>query len=362
MKHTRAVLLAVSAFLFFSVVLASEELLLTFAGDIMAHDVNYLMDDYSEIYTAITDITLADDLTFANLEIPVHSGRPYSSYPAFNVHAEYPDAAIAAGFDVFSLANNHTNDQGLAGILETFKYFLSRSDRVYSAGIKAEAKKPPLTYQLIDVHGKKILFVAITEILNAVVLTDYIDYIPPASRAQFLRTILDLRQNNPCDLFILSVHSAEPEYVHEIAASQRNYYYSLLDAGVDIVWANHPHIARKWELVGESGTERLSKLIIYSNGNTISGQRTHPQWNAPATERDNTGDGYLLCVRITEAGIEASPVFITTHIDEKRHYVIKKLDNDFILKLRDDNKITQSNYYAARKKIMEQITGTTTWR
>jgi poly-gamma-glutamate synthesis protein (capsule biosynthesis protein) len=160
----------------------------------------------------------------------------------------------------------------------------------------------------------------------------------------------------------LSIHTAEPEYVHAIADSQRAYYTSLLASGVDIVWANHPHVARGWELVGEAGTGRLSKLIIYSNGNTISGQRTNPQWANPANPRDDTGDGYLLCVRITDAGIEARPVYITTHIDEKRHYLIKKLDDAFIQKLRDEKKNTQADYYAARKKIMEQITGINLWQ
>jgi poly-gamma-glutamate synthesis protein (capsule biosynthesis protein) len=381
MKQTKVLLRSAVLFLFFSCATLpanpssetlpetaaeaiDEVLTLTFAGDIMAHDSNTRMDDYSEIYAAITDITLADDLTFANFETPVHSGRPYESYPTFNVKAAYPDAAIAAGFDVFSLANNHTNDQGLEGIQETYKYFSGKPKGVYSAGIKGEARKPALTYQLMDVRGKKILFAAITELLNAPRFTDYIDYIPPtkSSRDQFLLMAQELRQNNPCDLFVLSIHTAEPEYVHTIAPSQRNYYYSLLASGVDIVWANHPHVARGWEFVGEAGTERLSKLIIYSNGNTISGQRRNPQWYAPATPRDDTGDGYLLCVRVTKEGIEAQPVYITTHIDDARHFLIKKLDDAFVQKLRDDKKTTQADYYAARKKITEQISGTSLWR
>jgi hypothetical protein len=72
MKRTKAALLAASVLFFSSVAFAAAELgdlpgrsddplVLTFAGDIMAHDSNYKMDDYSEIYAAIADITLADD-------------------------------------------------------------------------------------------------------------------------------------------------------------------------------------------------------------------------------------------------------------------------------------------------------------
>ena len=85
-----------------------NRLVLTFGGDIMAHVENFGMADYNMIYTDIEEIIQNDDFTFANLETPVHEGRAYESYPTFNVQPEYVQAAIDAGFDVFSLANNHT--------------------------------------------------------------------------------------------------------------------------------------------------------------------------------------------------------------------------------------------------------------
>ena len=49
----------------------------------------------------------------------------------------YAQAAIDAGFDVFSLANNHTNDQGLEGMERTLAFFASKeAEGVHSAGIK----------------------------------------------------------------------------------------------------------------------------------------------------------------------------------------------------------------------------------
>ena len=95
---------------------ATSRLVLTFGGDIMAHTPNFSMADYSMIYADIEEIIQNDDLTFANLETPVHDGRPYENYPTFNVQPPYAQAAIDAGFDVFSLANNHSNDQGLEGM------------------------------------------------------------------------------------------------------------------------------------------------------------------------------------------------------------------------------------------------------
>ena len=79
----------------------------------------------------------------------------------------------------------------------------------------------------------------------------------------------------------------------------------LLNNGVDIVWANHPHVVRKWELVNVKKDKRMpadeenlkcQKLIFYSMGNTISGQRTKPDFANPSADRDNTGDGLIINV------------------------------------------------------------------
>ncbi len=56
--------------------LPTEPLRLSFVGDLMAHDVNYEMADYDRIYDGIRDLFLADDLTFANLELVVDPSRP----------------------------------------------------------------------------------------------------------------------------------------------------------------------------------------------------------------------------------------------------------------------------------------------
>ena len=113
---------------------------ITIAGDIMAHNVNYRMKDYNKIYTDILNITQNDDLTFCNLETPVDGTIPYETYPTFNVQPPYLQAAVDAGFEVFSLANNHTNDQNGHGITETYKNFDTLRNnleyKVYFSGIR----------------------------------------------------------------------------------------------------------------------------------------------------------------------------------------------------------------------------------
>lgn len=368
----------------------TSRLTLTFAGDIMAHTPNFSMSDYSLIYKDIEDIIKGDDLTFANLETPVHAGRPYESYPTFNVQPPYVQAAIDAGFDVFSLANNHTNDQGAEGMRETRTYFEGKKpEGIYAAGIKAESGGG-LTWQFIEKNGWKILFVAITELLNSHAHIDMIDYISPnATRRELLcRELEELRRENPCDIFVLSVHTCEDEYVHAITELRRNLYRSFIKSGVDIVWANHPHLAKEWEIFtradtrsssaeGDSTEDALQEeveeasphaIAMYALGNTISGQRTTPQFTKPETNRDYTGDGYLIQVEFekttgnsTDEGniriTGITPHLITTYIDPERQYVIRRLNEDFIRSLRDEGRTSWADYLAARKKLMERIHG-----
>ena len=235
-----------------------NRLVLTFGGDIMAHVENFGMTDYNMIYADIEEIIQNDDFTFANLETPVHDGRPYESYPTFNVQPEYAQAAIDAGFEVFSLANNHTNDQGYEGMEKTLGFFQSKeAEGVFAAGIKP-AGYQGLTYQVIEKGDWKILFVAVTEILNR--FNDYqkIDYVAPSAsrRKTLFKELAQLRQENPCDIFVLSLHTCEDEYVHEITQVRRDFYRTLLDSGVDFVWANHPHLAKEWEVF----TDKLKSL------------------------------------------------------------------------------------------------------
>ena len=107
---------------------------LSFAGDIMAHNVNFRMKNYALIYEDIAPLLKENDVCFANLETPVCETREYQSYPCFNVHAEYVQAAIDAGFNVFSLANNHTNDQGKEGIEGSAAFFAHVRVLVYQLG------------------------------------------------------------------------------------------------------------------------------------------------------------------------------------------------------------------------------------
>lgn len=344
---------------------------LLFGGDIMAHTVNYNITTYSKIWRDVKHIIEPADLAFANIEAPIDTTRSASSYPSFNMTKKYVQASIDAGFDVFSLCNNHTNDQYLGGIKETLKTTAklteenaANGNNIYFSGTK-ETPESPFTYNVIEKNGWKILFLPMTELLNRPDASSYVNYVKTdeESRKAFINYAKKIKAENPCDLFIISIHTAEPEYTRVITDKQEKWYQSILDAGADIVWANHAHIIKNRKVIVNTQTGRDS-LIMYANGNTISGQRTKPELTAknPTGERDNTGDGLLYKVTLeknNKGGLKlqkAEPIFITTYINTADEFVIKPLNQDFVDYLNSVPRNNWAKYIEKRIKINKDAT------
>ena len=347
-----------------------SKLVLSFSGDIMAHDVNFKMKDYNRIYDDVRDILLNDDLSFGNVETPVCEERPLSTFPCFNIHKDYLKAAIDGGFDVFSFANNHTNDQGIQGIDGTIKSFNAlkeeyKNKELFSSGLKNkedEDFKPVL----IDKKGWKILFLSVTELINSHGKSKHrLYYSEPskAGREKLLLSIKKMREENPCDIFILSLHLNEAEYGLKVLDSKKTWFKALAQAGIDVVWANHPHVLQDWELsnvelLNEETPDSPSKLkknafFMYSMGNFISGQRWKVNYADPAYYREYTGDSIIMQLRfkkidgILQPEMEAAPVLITNY-NEKDAPVIKRFTQEWIETLPEKERA----YYLKRLELM----------
>ncbi|MCH5292807.1 MAG: CapA family protein [Treponema sp.] len=350
---------------------------LLFGGDIMAHSENYNISAFEKIWQDVRELIAGADLAFANLEAPVDTSRPASFYPNFNMTEDYVKAAVDAGFDVFSLCNNHTNDQGLGGIRSTTDVMKQISAeagnngrKIWFAGLK-DGINAPYTHSIIEANGWRILFLPVTELLNRQDYSAYINFVrtDAASRREFTDYLARLRQENPCDIFVLSLHTSEAEYIRGVTKSQDNFYEQILDAGVDILWANHAHIIKNRKIiVSDNGTD---KIIMYACGNTISGQRRNPALFAevPNGERDNTGDGLLYKVLLRKSADGAIKVerteahIITTYINEAGEFILKPLNQEFVDELYALGRGDWAKYLERRIKINENETkDLTEWR
>lgn len=366
---------------------APQNLRLLFAGDIMAHTQNFSMADYNLIWDDIREQVEAADFSFANLEAPVFAERPFESYPTFNMQPSYPAAAFDAGFNLISLANNHTNDMGSPGIKATNEWSkeveMKSQNRVQKQSAKSKdtpRARPVYFSGLTDGgqfslaefywHENKILFVAVTELLNTWKNYSEVNYVPPTKkgRAAFAKQVADWKQERSPDLFIVSVHTSEEEYVLTVRPEVRDFYHALLDAGADIVVSNHPHVVRPIEFIAEKDSKKIRKVIMYANGNTISGQRRALNYDDPNEIWNYTGDGQIveLEMALDEKGffaLNCKTTFITAYTPQgERSPVIKRLDENFIHSLRENGEKKNSRYYEARLEALKKIKEIWTWR
>ncbi len=312
---------------------AADSLLLTFVGDIMHHEEHARVPDYDRIYDAVRGELERDDLSFANIEFPVVPGKPPSGYPLFNGSIDYVRAAVRAGFDVFSLANNHTFDWGSAGVRSTAQALteLSETHGIYHNGIRMTTSGP-IAPTVIRYRGWTVAFVSITFISNVRDSSPYI-HLVDSRDAEAISAFLSLlaQWDDECDLLIVGVHGGT-EYVTESEPWKAALFREMVAHGADIVWGHHPHVLQPIEYVETGST---AKLIMHSTGNFVSAQRRYQRPELPVGRWAPTGDTALFQVLVTRVPAgdgtrttsSVSRVWtplLTTHLDSIHGYVLRR--------------------------------------
>jgi poly-gamma-glutamate synthesis protein (capsule biosynthesis protein) len=264
----------------------------------MAHGVNFRAPDYAAIYRGVRPLLERDSLTFANLETPVDLSRECSTYPLFNVGRAYLDAAVEAGIEVFSLANNHAYDQGPEGVAATLASMEEQGRgsyrRLWHAGTLADPRQG-FAPETILCGGVRIGFLAATQELNLPLERPYVlrvDYRLAEEAEAFLRLVREAAPR--FDLLVVSYHGGR-EYAREPERGRRRFFRNLLDCGADIVWGHHPHVLQGYELVERPEGRGLA---LYSAGNFISGMTWGIDPLQPLAERAWTGDSALWAVSV----------------------------------------------------------------
>lgn len=219
---------------------------LLFVGDVMLSrsvgDMMVRRNDFDWPFERIASATSAADLTFGNLETPVSMrGAATGCGYCFRADPRVTAGLRYAGFDVMSVANNHSHDYGPLAFTDTVS-------ALASAGIAAVGADGPV---IRTVRGVRIGFLA---------------YSYPLSEP---RITADIRNARPLsDVLIVSFHAGtEYETVHN--ALQQEVYRAAIDAGADLVVGTHPHVVQDIE-------KYHGRWIAYSLGNFIFDQSFEP--------------------------------------------------------------------------------------
>ena len=234
-------------------------------GDMML-GTNYPYDSYlpanggKELLADVNDILNAADLTFGNLEgtilnsggTPKKCKNPDLCY-VFRSPENYVDHFSKAGFDVLSLANNHSGDFGATGRSKT-KAVLKE------AGIEFAGLEGTDEFALFEKGGLTYGFCAFAPNVGTCDIRNI-------SRAKQIVGKLE----EQADIVIVSFHGGAEGAKHQSVPKKTETYYgenrgnvyefahAVVDAGADIVFGHGPHVTRALELYQD-------RFIIYSLG------------------------------------------------------------------------------------------------
>jgi len=189
---------------------------------------------------------------------------------------EATETLESAGFDLLSLANNHTLDAGLSGLLET-------SSRLKASGIEPLGVDPDPTIHTVD--GLKIAFLALNLIPGGI-----------DSDISEAEDMIQIAQTQ-ADVVIVSIHWGL-EYHLVPSPAQVQQANRLSQAGADLVLGHHPHVAQPLEILRqEEGDSQRDSIVAYSLGNFVFDQYD-----------ERTREGLALRIFVDQQGLRAAQV------------------------------------------------------
>ena len=223
--------------------------------------------DFSGALKYVKDIVKNYDIAYYNQETPFAGGEP-SGYPSFSTPSEFGDAMIDAGFNMISLATNHTYDKGENGVLNFYNYFKDKKDIVYNGIADSfESRNNFIIGEKNNITYSMLSYTTSTNGLNAPSGKEYL--VNVYDKEQVKEDILALRDK--VDVLIVAMHWGV-EYASEPNNSQIEIAEYLADLGVDIIIGTHPHVLQPITKIDDT-------IVMYSLGNFISNQYGTDDYN-----------------------------------------------------------------------------------
>lgn len=217
--------------------------------------------NFDPMFADVKEYITGYDLAFYNQESPFGGEKiGYSGYPLFNTPSEIGDTMLDMGFNLVSLANNHTLDKGATAAINSLEYWNSKEDVIASGSyLSEEDRKTPV---IKEKNGIKYTMLAYATLTNLAIPKDK-PYLLNMYDKQKAKADIE-RVRDKVDLLVVSMHWGT-EYATKPNAQQKEIATYLASLGVDIIIGTHTHSVQPIDYI--DGT-----LVIYSLGNFISSQ------------------------------------------------------------------------------------------
>ena len=257
--------------------------------------------DFTPILADIKPISSKYDLAYYNQETVLGgTSLGLSNYPRFNSPQEVGDAFVDAGFNMVSLATNHTMDKGEQGVLNSVAYWKSKSNVAASGQWSSEEERQASVSKVHEVNNIKYTFISYTI-----------------------------------------------EYSFNVDAKQEEIANYLSGLGVDLIIGAHPHVIQTVEYINNNKT-----FVIYSLGNFVSDQNDIDNFTGLAMEV--TLNKHIdIDDSVTNSVIEPKAELIYTTTTK-----IRGVNHNFKVvpypKLTDNELNGYTNYYEKYKNIVNE--------
>ena len=233
--------------------------------------------DFKPMLTYIKDIVSKYDIAYYNQETILGGTEiGLSDYPTFNSPYEAGDGMLDAGFNLVSLATNHTVDRGKKAVMNSCEYWKKQENVLTSGSYCSDQEREEvkiaevnnITYTMLNyTYGTNGMPVSNNYLVN-VWPTDLNINSPDRDtkyqkyKEQVKADIEKVRDN--VDILIVAMHWGV-EYTHNPTEYEKDMAEYLASLDVDIIIGTHPHVIQPVAWIDDT-------LVIYSLGNFISAQ------------------------------------------------------------------------------------------
>ncbi len=232
-----------------------------FTGGLLSEEI----EKYKNIFLSeeINKIFKSSDICFCNLESPLCKleDPPEPNKTLLYAKGESIEYLKKSGFNVVSLANNHTMDFGWKSLQKTIKILEKNKIGHVGAGKNInEARKPVI----LEINKIKVAFLGYSWALpmveeGSIAATKNSPGISPYNLKFINEDIKKIRKG--VDYIFLSIHW-QYEFSHYPPPQIISEAHQIIDAGADVILAHHPHVLQGFE-------KYKNGLIFYSLSNFL---------------------------------------------------------------------------------------------
>ena len=219
--------------------------------------------DFANMLTYTKDLLKDYDIKYYNQETIFDDSESYGGYPRFNTPSDFGASMIEAGFNVVSLATNHSMDRGADSAKRSTTWWKEQKNVLTNGMATSEDERT--NYQIMEANGITYTMLSYTYGTNGLGTSEINKepYLVNLYSEELVKADIEAVRDK-VDILIVAMHWGN-EYQQDASNTQKEQAKFLADNGVDIVLGTHSHCIQPWEKIDDT-------VVFYSFGNFISNQ------------------------------------------------------------------------------------------